>query len=500
MPMPRNSATRARLHRAILAISISGAGFLAGCVSQTREVQTYRDVLDDNLPKPKPLEPGETLTLERALALANADNEQIASQGEIYLQALINKNRAFAAFLPTVSFQPNFTIEQAPSGSASPASPGAPATSAAAVAASEGGFVQRGNTLQRLEAPVVGSMNLSYYSVPNYKGAEMTVVQQRQLLIDAQATILLNVAQAYYQVLISTRQKAVLEDSLALQKARVRDVQGRFKVRLALALEVSQAVSDEAATQVLLTQTSNDVRNGRRTLAVLIGAPKVDGPLVEAPLPTEQIAPMASYVDRALARRQDLLAAHAAVKAAHYGVDAAISEYYPSVSLNVAAFLYREDYANATKWDGILLANLPIFSAGTIKADVRDAWSRLRQAALFESYLHRQIEQGVQTAYDNFATSGAELADLQREVQASSDAYQQSVQLEKNGLAIPLDVLTAQNTLLNAQLQFASETFSRDVLFLDLVRAAGDLNPRTIAGLDRPEAERASAQRSREQP
>jgi outer membrane protein TolC len=162
-------------------------------------------------------------------------------------------------------------------------------------------------------------------------------------------------------------------------------------------------------------------------------------------------------------------------------VDAAVAEYYPSVSLNVAGFLYREDFADATKWDGILLANLPLFSAGTIKADVRAAWSRLRQAALFESYLRREIDQGVRTAYDNFVTSGVELAELQREVRASEAAYRQSVQLEKNGLALPLDVLTAQDTLLNSQLQFANESYRRTVFYLDLVRASGALKPGTPA-------------------
>jgi outer membrane protein TolC len=461
-------------------LSVLVIGLFTGCVDQKREVQTYRDVLSDGFPRPKPLEPGETLTLERALVLANVDNEQIASQGETYLQSLINKNRAVAEFLPSVSFQPNFTIEQAPRGNASPVSPGAPSTSAGAAAATAGGFVQSGQVLHRFEAPVVGSLNLSYYSVPNLKSAEMTVIQQKQLLIDAQATILLNVAQTYYQILISEQQVAVLQDSLAVQEARVRDVQGRYKVHLALALEVSQTVSEEAATRVLLAQAQSDVRNGRRTLAIVVGVSQIDGPLVdETPVP-DSLRAMQNYVDRALARRQDLLAAHAAVKAARYAVDAAIAEYYPSLSLNVAEFLYRENFSDASLWDAILVANLPIFSAGIIEADVRDAWSRLRQAALFESYLHRQIDQSVQIAYDNLVTSSRELVDLQREVQASSDAYEQSVQLEKNGLAIPLDVLTAQNTLLNAQLQYTDESFSRTIFYLDLIRAVGDLNPRTI--------------------
>ena len=77
---------------------------------------------------------------------------------------------------------------------------------------------------------------------------------------------------------------------------------------------------------------------------------------------------MAGYVARALANRQDLLAAQDAVREARYAVRAAIAEYYPSASLNVAGYLYREDYANASHWNGILSANLPIFSAGAPSA------------------------------------------------------------------------------------------------------------------------------------
>ena len=457
---------------------------LAGCVvDQAREVRLYRDVLDTNAPKPEPLKPGETLTLGRALALANADNEQLASQGETYLQALIEKNRAFAAFLPTVSFQPNFTAEQAPRGNAPDTAPGAPPESAATAAATAGGYVQDGRVLRRFEAPVVGNMNFSFQSVPLYKKAQIEVAEQRQLLLDAQATILLNVAQTYYQVVISTRQVAVLEHALALQQARLENLEGRYKVRLSLALEVSQARADEAEARVALDRAANDIRNGRRTLALLLDAPDVDGPLVDDTLAMEDPPPLAPYVARALSHRQDLLAAQDAVKAARYDVKAAIAEYYPSASLNVAGYLYEQNFANASKWNGILSANLPLFTGGAIRADVRDAWSRLRQAGLFESYLHREIENGVKTAYDNLTTSAVLIAELRHEVQAAQDAYDQAVQMEKTGLAIPLDVLTSQDQLLNARLQYASESYTRTILDLDLIRAAGNLDPRTPESL-----------------
>ena len=211
-------------------------------------------------------------------------------------------------------------------------------------------------------------MNFSFRNVPLYKAAEIEVAQQRQLLLDAQATILLNVAQTYYQVVIAMRQVGVLQHSLALQDARLADMEGRFKVRLALDLDVAQARSNESATRVLLSHASNDVRNGRRTLALLIGAPQVDGPLVATTLVPDPAISATYYVDRAFARRQDLLAAGDAVKQARYAVKAAIAEYYPTVSLNVAAYLYLENYADASKWNGILSGNLPIFTGGAIRS------------------------------------------------------------------------------------------------------------------------------------
>ncbi len=35
-------------------------------------------------------------------------------------------------------------------------------------------------------------------------------------------------------------------------------------------------------------------------------------------------------------------------------------------------------------WNGLISLNLPIFTAGLIHADVREAWSQYRQTVLFE--------------------------------------------------------------------------------------------------------------------
>jgi outer membrane protein len=309
--------------------------------------------------------------------------------------------------------------------------------------------------------------------------ADATIEQQRQLLLDAQDTILLNVAQGYYQVLRSERQVQVLISTLELQQARVDDVTARVKNGLSRRMDLAQSVADADATRVALVQAQSDVRNGRAVLAFLIGVKSVDGPLDDSfAVPPDPGAEML-FEQQALANRQDFLAAHAAVVAARNAVETFVAEYYPSVQLNVAGFLYRENFSDSTKWDAILSANLPIFSAGLIEADVRSAWSRLRQAALAESLLERQVRQDVQVAYENLATSERRITELHGEVDASSQAFQQSRDAYVNGLARNLDVLASQDLLLSAELQLASAAFDRTVFYLDLVRATGRLTTRT---------------------
>ena len=502
--MKASFSIAARRFRRVLALSAAGPLLLwsAGCqVDQKKEVDSYRQILDAGMPDPGVYVDGQPLALRRAMALANRDNEQLGLRGEDFVQALIAKNRAVAAFLPTVSFQPSFTLEQtARENAATSTGPGGTGigsggiggggntggagTGTSSTTSGGGGFRVGDKASHRLEAPVVGNMNLfrGGGDTANLRSAQANIDARRYSLLDAQATVLVNVAQVYYQVLRSQESEKVIRNTLLVQQARLKDVEQRAKNGLAIQLTVAQTRAQLDGTKVALLQAQSDVRNGRSTLALLIGATDVTGPL------SDQIAPPAfgsrptrqAYEELAAANRQDLQAARLQLASARASVDVAMAQYYPSISLNVAGFLYREFYADASKWNAILSANLPIFSAGLIHADVRLAWSRVRQAALYESYLSREIRHDVRLAYENLSTADQRAVELQDQVRASQEAYEQARNAFANDLAINLDVLSAQDQLLNAQLQLTSAQFDQTVFYLDLVRATGRMGD--IAG------------------
>ncbi|HEX2971894.1 MAG TPA: TolC family protein [Tepidisphaeraceae bacterium] len=423
---------------------------IVGCaVNQAKEVATYRKVIGADR-EIAPFIAGEPLTLERALELSNQYNERLGLQGEQYLQSLINRDRAAAAFMPTVNLVPTATIG---GGSAS--------------------------TLTG-SVPVNGSMNVfnGFQDLNNFRSAKLTIEQQRALLLNAQAGLLLDVAGIYYQILRSEASVEVLRNTLTLQEERVRDMQTRLKVGWAKLLDVAQSEAQASDTRVLLLDAKRDVINGRSTLAFLVAAPVQDSTLSDAMRIPQQVASLEQLQNIAVNNRQDLAAAAVAVGAARYAVSAAVGQYYPSLSVDVNAILARRNLVSDSDWNAIFVANLPIFSAGLIEADVRQAWSVYRQAKLAESQTRRQVVEDVEIAYHNLQISYERLKELEVEFAAAEAALRLAEEQFTAGLATNLERLRAQDQRLAARLRLVSEQFDQKVFYLNLLRAVGRLSLR----------------------
>ena len=161
------------------------------------------------------------------------------------------------------------------------------------------------------------------------------------------------------------------------------------------------------------------------------------------------------------------------MEAARQAVQAAIGQYYPSVTLNLEYWLHKE--ATPNLWTGMFQYNIPIF-IGTIHANVRTAYSQLRQAWLAEQRVHRLVSQQVRTAYENLEGSRLRILDLEIEVIAANEALLQALSSYKAGLATNLDVLTAIDALNQAKLSFITEQLNFKVDYLQLIRSKGVLH------------------------
>src|SRR5690242_3491175 len=109
---PRSTSSSRPIVPALLSLVAAAAtmALAAGCkVNEDKEVAKYREVVDGPTSRPVEFTAGDPLPLETALSLATTNNERIGIGGENYLQALIDKDRAAASFLPTVSLIPSYS-------------------------------------------------------------------------------------------------------------------------------------------------------------------------------------------------------------------------------------------------------------------------------------------------------------------------------------------------------------------------------------------------------
>jgi len=226
--------------------------FISGCaVHQARDVQTYRHVLDAGKSgSAAQFHSEDSLTLKAALGLANAHNEQLAMAGEDYLQTLIDKDRAFVAFLPTISFAP--------------------------------AFMRQGKTVpgRATVMPVAGNMDLHLFrDLPALQAAGFSARMQRALLLDYQAVLMLDVARTYFQILHSEKQVEALRYSIKVGRRRLADMRVKQKAGTVRPVDVALAETQLAKTRNSLVGAKDDVKNGRAMLAFLIGVPSINGPL-----------------------------------------------------------------------------------------------------------------------------------------------------------------------------------------------------------------------------
>ena len=438
-----------------------------GCaVDQKKEVGRYQRIVRANLLANESMfSLGQPLTLRQALDLVNRQNERLAIEGENYLQALIARRRAGAAFLPTVSLVPGWSIREK-------VSPGG----------GDGNLASSSQQNSFFDVPLNGGFALSPMSDLARLGREArTIDERRNLLLDLQEVILLETARVYYDVLRAERSVEVLENSLAVQEARVRDIVGRQQAGLARPLDVAQTEAQASATRVTLINARNDVVNGRSTLALLTAAPVQRNPLVDQFVPPASPATLDQMQQMATRSRRDLLAAEDARGAARQNVEVAFGQYYPSITINGNLFLYRESVPDQRDWDALLRANIPIFSAGIIEQDVREAWSLYRQSAAAQSLLRRQVEQEVEIAHQNLRATAQRIDELEVQLRAAQQAFNQADQSYSVGLATNLERVTAQEQLLSAELQLTSARFDRTLSYLSLARATGTLRQRLEA-------------------
>ena len=166
-----------------------------------------------------------------------------------------------------------------------------------------------------------------------------------------------------------------------------------------------------------------------------------------------------------LQNRPDIRLANFAMEEAFYNTQTARSAFFPSISLQGVAGWTNSAGSMVVNPGKILLnavASLtqPIFARGTIKANHRIA--QLTEEDLQRKYVQTVIDAGnqVNEALADCQAAREKHAYYHRQVDVLREAYVGTHELMNNGKANYIEVLTAQETLLNAQLNEAMNMYN----------------------------------------
>ena len=317
-----------------------------------------------------------------------------------------------------------------------------------------------------------------FRNVSQFRQAGFNISRQRGLLLDLQATVLLDAATAYYGAIAAEESVTVLTNSIQVQEARVRDIRAKRDAGLARILDVAQTEAQAAATRVVLIDARSAAVKARALLGLAIGTETAVQSRLTDNLAVGTVPDLGMLLQQAELGRQDLVAAKATVQVAEQGVYQAFSQYLPSATFSAQYFLERQSIPATSEWIRLLTVNMPIFSAGLIEEGIRIAWSQLRQAKLAESLTRRAIFEQVQVAYEDFIASGQRIGELKIEAEAASEALRQADQSFQAGLATNLDRIQAQDRQLTSQLQLVVEQYRYKLNYLQVLRQVGQIGTR----------------------
>jgi outer membrane protein len=292
--------------------------------------------------------------------------------------------------------------------------------------------------------------------------------------------------QAYYQLYAA--QEAV-QAVLAAEKASLNSLdatRARQRAGTATRADVLQAQTAYSQSQLDRTQAQGDSATARGVLANSLGL-SAEQPLAIGPPPdleARQVGERAvtQLIEMARARRPDLAAAQAQVRAAESSIKVQESAGKPTVSLfaGLGATASAPGLDPGTGSIG-LQVRIPLFTGYRSTYQILQARDQLEVQTATRDRLATEVSLDVWRAYQDLQTQGQSLATTEELVASAQESYNAALARYKAGVGTVLDLLNAQSALASAQLQRIRARYQWNLAKVTLARAIGVLDPALIA-------------------
>ena len=313
--------------------------------------------------------------------------------------------------------------------------------------------------------------------------AESSVLASRETLRNTEQNTLLDGVSAYMNVVGNTAFYNLRENNITVLNELVRQTRDRFNVGEVTRTDVAQAEARLASAKSELALAQSNLRASIAKFKQVIGLdPKKLNPVkpvTGARLPKNQ----GQAVSRAL---QD----HPAIAAALHGVDVQLlqvkvveGELYPTVSLTGSlARRYDSTSEKERRNSASVVAqiSIPIYDGGSAHSRTRAAKETLGEKRLLVDSMRDRVVQGVIASWALMEATGFQIEGAAAQVSAAEIALNGVREEARVGQRTTLDVLNAQQELLNARVAQVTAQRDRVIASYALLSSTGQLSARTL--------------------
>lgn len=356
------------------------------------------------------------------------------------------------AYLPSLSFEPSGTLRHAE---------GSATTKSYDIAASAG-----------WEIDIFGKLTNAK------RGARAALEQSEAYRQAVQTQLIATIANSYYSLLMLDAQLDISERTAAIWGENVRAMKALKAAGDATELAVAQSEASKLSVDASVASLRQQIDQMENTLTALLGiAPQqIERSSIGEQRFPDQLA--AGVPLQLLQRRPDVRQSEAALAQAFYATNAARSAFYPSITLSGSAGWTNAAGAaitNPGQWLFTAVGSLvqPLFNRGKNIANLRIAKAQQEEALL--TFRQSLLDAGSdvnnaliqwQTARQRQILDDQQIASLQSSVRSSELLMQYSSQNY-------LEVLTARQSLLQAELNAVSDRFDEIQGVINLYHALG---------------------------
>lgn len=321
-----------------------------------------------------------------------------------------------------------------------------------------------------------------------YKGAKAEVLAGRANLLGTEQQVLLDAVTAYMDVL---RDEAVLrlnENNIQVLTRQLEASRDRFRVGEVTRTDVAQSEAALAGAVSARFQSQATLQASRSSYRRIIGdfpATLEDAPQLP-PLPEAEEA----AVEVALSENPLVIAARFTERAAGYDVKEAKGAVLPTLSA-FADYTHRESPSQtfdplqnqfvgasntfeSTRFG--LTLDVPLYQSGAEYSAVRRAKQVASQRRLQIVSAERQVMQNVRVAWENLRAAESTIESTSAQVRANEIALEGVRQEAAVGARTTLDVLDAEQVLLNSRVNLVTARRNQYVAGFGLLESVGRLN------------------------